>query len=77
MSHGAGPVHRHIGSIGANSDPSRIMKNRKTPGQYGNEQITVQNLQVVKVDAAKGLIAVKGAVPGSRGNIVFLRSTCK
>ena len=77
MTHGVGPVHRQPGSMGANSTPSRIYKNKKMAGQYGNEQVTVQNLDVVKVDAEKNLIAVKGAVPGSRGGIVFIRNTVK
>ena len=77
MTHGVGPVHRQPGSMGANSTPSRIYKNKKMAGQYGNEQVTVQKLDVVKVDAEKNLIAVKGAVPGSRGGIVFIRNTVK
>ena len=76
-SHGTGPVHRQAGSMGANSDPSRIFKNKKMAGQYGNEQVTVLNLEVVKVDAEKNLIAVKGAIPGARGGIVFLRDSVK
>ena len=77
MTHGVGPVHRQPGSMGANSSPSRIFKNKKMAGQYGNEQATVLNLEVVRVDAEKNLIAVKGAVPGSRGGIVFIRNTVK
>ena len=77
MTHGVGPVHRQPGSMGANSSPSRIFKNKKMAGQYGNVQSTVLNLEVVRVDAEKSLIAVKGAVPGSRGGIVFIRNTCK
>ena len=77
MTHGVGPVHRQPGSMGANSSPSRIFKNKKMAGQYGNEQVTVQNLNVVRVDAEKNLIAVKGAVPGARGSIVFLRNSVK
>ena len=77
MTHGTGPVHRQPGSMGANSTPSRIYKNKKMAGQYGNEQVTVLNLEVVKVDAEKNLIALKGAVPGSRGNIVFIRDSVK
>jgi len=77
MTHGVGPVHRQPGSMGANSTPSRIYKNKKMAGQYGNEQVTIQNLDVVKVDAEKNLIAVKGAIPGSRGGIVFIRNTVK
>ena len=75
--HGTGPVHRQPGSMGANSTPSRIYKNKKRAGQYGNEQVTILNLEVIKVDADKNIIAVKGAVPGSRGNIVFIRDTVK
>lgn len=76
-SHGVGPVHRHGGSLGANSDPSRIMKNTKMAGQYGHEQMTILNLDVVKVDAEKNLLAVKGAVPGPKGALVYVRSTVK
>ncbi len=77
MTHGVGPVHRQAGSMGANSSPSRIFKNKKMAGQYGNEQVTVQNLDVVRVDAEKNLIAVKGAIPGAKGGIVFVRNTVK
>ena len=77
MTHGGGPVHRHGGSLGQNSTPSRIYKNKKMAGQYGNEQVTVLNLEVVKVDTEKNLIAVKGAVPGARGSIVFIRDSVK
>ena len=75
--HGTGPIHRQAGSMGANSTPSRIYKNKKMPGQYGNEQVTVLNLEVVKVDTEKNLIAVKGAVPGAKGGIVFIRDSVK
>ena len=77
MTHGTGPIHRQVGSMGANSTPSRVFKNKKMAGQYGNEQVTVLNLAVVKVDAEKNLIAVKGAVPGARGGIVVIRNTVK
>ena len=77
MTHGVGPVHRQPGSMGANSSPSRIFKNKKMAGQYGNEQVTVQNLNVVRVDAEKNLIAVKGAIPRAKGGIVFIRNTVK
>ena len=77
MTHGVGPVHRQPGSMGANSSPSRIFKNKIMPGQYGNEQVTVLNLEVVKVDTDKNLIAVKGAVPGAKGGIVFIRDSVK
>ena len=77
MSHGTGPVHREVGSVGANSSPSRIFKNKKMAGQYGNEQVTALNLKVVKIAADKNLIAVKGAVPGPKGGIVFIRDSVK
>lgn len=77
MTHGTGPVHRQCGSMGANSTPSRVFKNKKMAGQYGNEQVTILNLAAVKIDAQKNLIAVKGAVPGSRGGIVFIRDSVK
>ena len=76
MTHGVGPVHRQSGSMGV-IDPARIFKNKKMAGQYGNEQVTVQNLSVVKIDAEKNLIAVKGAVPGAKGGIVFIRDSVK
>ena len=74
--HGIGPIHRQSGSMGV-IDPARIFKNKKMAGQYGNEQVTVLILEVVKVDAEKNLIAVKGAIPGARGGIVFLRDSVK
>ena len=77
MTHGTGPIHRQPGSMGANSSPSRIYKNKHMAGQYGNEQVTVQNLTVIKVDAEKNLIAVKGAIPGAKNGIVFIRDTVK
>ena len=76
MTHGTGPIHRQVGSQGS-IDPARVFKNMKMAGQYGNEQVTVLNLAVVKVDAEKNLIAVKGAVPGARGGIVFIRNSVK
>ena len=77
MTHGTGPVHRQCGSMGPISDPSRVYKNKKMAGQYGNEQVTILNLVAVKIDAEKNLIAVKGAVPGSKGGIVFIRDSVK
>ena len=74
--HGVGPIHRQSGSMGV-FDPARIFKNKKMAGQYGNEQVTVQNLNVVKIDAEKNLIAVKGAIPGAKGGIVFIRDSVK
>ncbi len=76
MTHGTGPIHRQAGSMGV-IDPARIFKNKKMAGQYGNEQVTVLNLEIIKIDAEKGLIAVKGAVPGSKGGIVFIRDSVK
>ncbi|MBQ3934821.1 MAG: 50S ribosomal protein L3 [Clostridia bacterium] len=77
MSHGTGPVHRQVGSMGANSDPSRVYKNKHMAGQYGHEQVTMLNLEIVKIDADNNLIAVKGAVPGPKGGIVYVRDTVK
>ena len=77
MTHGTGPVHRQCGSMGPISDPSRVYKNKKMAGQYGNEQVTILNLVAVKIDAEKNLIAVKGAVPGAKGGIVFIRDSVK
>ena len=77
MSHGGGPVHRGIGSMGANSDPSRVMKGKKMAGQLGSERVTIANLEVVKVDAEKNLLVIKGAVPGPKGGIVFVKNTTK
>ena len=76
MTHGVGPVHRQSGSMGV-IDPARIFKNKKMAGQWGNEQVTILNLVAVKIDAEKNLIAVKGAVPGSKGGIVFIRDSVK
>lgn len=77
MSHGGGPVHRHAGSMGSNTDPSRIFKGKIGAGQMGNEQVTVQNLDVVKVDPELNLLAVRGAVPGPKGGIVYIKTTVK
>ena len=75
--HGTGPVHRHAGSMGACSSPSRIFKGKGMPGQMGNEKVTVQNLEVVKIDAENNLIALKGAVPGPKGGIVSIIDSVK
>ncbi len=75
--HGVGPVHREVGSMGANSSPSRVFKGKKMPGQYGHENVTVLNLEVVKVDKERNAILVKGAVPGPVKGIVTLRNTVK
>lgn len=76
MTHGVGPVHRQSGSMGV-IDPARIFKNKKMAGQWGNEQVTVLNLKVVKIDSEKNLIAIKGAIPGAKDGIVFIRDSVK
>ncbi|MBO5339926.1 MAG: 50S ribosomal protein L3 [Oscillospiraceae bacterium] len=75
MTHGGGPVHRHQGSLGAGTSPGHIFKGRDGAGQMGNEQVTVLNLDVVKVDAELGIIAVRGAIPGPKGGVVSVRSS--
>ena len=77
MSHGGGPVHRHAGSMGSTTDPSRIFKGKIGAGQMGGDQITIQNLDIVKVDPELNLIAVRGAVPGCKGGLVLIKSTVK
>ena len=77
MTHGVGPVHREVGSMGANSSPSRVFKNKKMAGQYGNEQVTILNLNVIKVDTENNLIAIRGAIPGAKGGVVFIRDSIK
>ena len=76
-SHGTGPNARHAGSLGMCSDPSRVFKGKKLAGHYGDDRVTIQNLDVVKVDAENNLIAIKGAVPGIRGGIVLIKDTVK
>lgn len=76
-SHGVGPVHRSVGSMGANTDPSRVMPGKKMAGHLGAEQVTVQNLEVVKVDAESNMIAIRGAIPGPKGGIVYLKDSVK
>ena len=70
--HGTGPVHRHAGSMGACSSPSRIFKGKALPGHMGAEKVTVQNLEIVKIDIENNLIAVKGAIPGPKNGIVTI-----
>ena len=77
MTHGVGPVHREVGSMGANSTPSRVFKNKKMPGQYGHENVTIQNLTVVRVDADRNLLLIKGAVPGPNQSIVTVKTAVK
>jgi len=74
-SHGGGPVHRHAGSMSANSSPSRIFKGKIGAGHMGDEQVTVQNLDIVKLDPELNMIAVRGAVPGAKGSVVYLKNT--
>ena len=76
-SHGTGPVARHAGSLGACSDPSRVFKGKKLAGHLGCERVTIQNLDVVKVDAENNLLAIKGAIPGPKGGIVVIRDAVK
>ena len=76
-SHGGGPVHRHAGSMGSTSSPSRIFKGHIGAGQMGVDQVTVQNLDVVKVDPELNMIVVRGAIPGPKGGIVYLKNTVK
>ena len=77
MTHGVGPVHREVGSMGANSSPSRVFKNKHMPGQYGNERVTIQNLEIVKVDTARNVLLIKGAIPGPKGGIITVSNTVK
>ncbi|MBQ9735100.1 MAG: 50S ribosomal protein L3 [Clostridia bacterium] len=76
-SHGVGPVHREVGSMGANSSPSRVFKNKRLPGQYGHEPVTIQNLEVVKVDVARNVLLIKGAIPGPKGGVVCISDSVK
>ena len=77
MTHGTGPVHRHAGSMGSTSTPSRVFKGKKLPGHLGAEKVTVQNLTIVKVDAENNLIAVKGAIPGPKGGVICIMDSVK
>lgn len=77
MTHGTGPIHRSVGSMGACSSPSRVFKNKHMAGQWGHEKVTVQNLTVARVDAARNLLLIKGAVPGPKGGIVVVKESIK
>ena len=77
MTHGNGPVHRHVGSIGANTFPAKVFKGKKMAGRWGNEKVTVQNLKVVKVDAERNVLLTKGAIPGVKGSLVSIKSAVK
>ena len=74
--HGSG-YHRGVGSMSANSSPSRVFKNKKMAGHLGNERVTVQNLTVARVDAARNLLLIKGAIPGAKGGIVIVKQSVK
>ena len=76
-SHGGGPVHRHAGSMGSCTDPSRIFKGKIGAGHMGVDQVTVQNLDVVKVDPELNMIVIRGAIPGPKGGLVYVKSTAK
>ena len=77
MTHGNGPVHRHVGSIGANTFPAKVFKGKKMAGRWGNERVTVQNLKVVKVDSDRNILLIKGAIPGAKGSLVSVKSAVK
>ena len=77
MSHGGGPIHRHVGSIGANTFPAKVFKGKKMAGRWGNERVTVQNLKVVKVDTERNILLIKGAIPGAKGSLVSVKSAVK
>ena len=77
MTHGTGPVHREPGSLSAHTDPSRVFKNHKMPGDWGDEKVTIQNLEIAKVDADRNLILIKGAIPGAKGAVVSICSAVK
>ena len=76
MAHGS-KYHRGVGSLSANSDPSRVFKNKHMAGHYGVERVTIQNLEIVKVDAERNLLLIKGAVPGPNGGLLLVRNACK
>ena len=76
MAHGS-KYHRGVGSLSANSDPSRVFKNKHMSGHYGVEKVTIQNLSVVRVDAERNLLLIKGALPGAKGCLLFVRNSVK
>ncbi len=75
--HGVGPVHREPGSMGSISDPSRVFKHKHLAGHYGVDNVTVQNLEIVKVDVARNVLLIKGAIPGPKGSIVTVKNSVK
>ncbi|WP_010247087.1 50S ribosomal protein L3 [Acetivibrio cellulolyticus] len=76
LTHGS-MYHRRVGSMGANTSPARVFKGKKLPGHMGVERVTVQNLDIVRVDAERNLLLVKGAVPGAKGGLVIIKNTVK
>ncbi|MCK9575855.1 MAG: 50S ribosomal protein L3 [Clostridia bacterium] len=77
MTHGVGPVHRQVGSMGANTWPARVFPGKKMPGHYGVDQVTIQNLQVARIDTDKNLLLIKGAIPGPNGGLVNVHEAVK
>ncbi len=77
MSHGNGPNHRKPGSIGAGTTPGKVFKGKKMSGRMGNERVTVQNLRVVKVDADRNILLIKGSVPGVKGSLLTIKQAVK
>jgi large subunit ribosomal protein L3 len=77
MTHGTGPVHREPGSMGPISSPSRVFKHKHLAGQYGVENVTIQNLEVVKVDLERNVLLIKGAIPGPKGSVVTVKNSVK
>lgn len=76
MAHGSG-YHRGVGSLSANSSPSRVFKNKHMPGQYGHEKVTIQNLEIVRVDEGRNVLLISGGIPGAKNSLVTVKSTCK
>lgn len=77
MTHGTGPVHRSVGSTGANSTPSKVIKGLHMPGHFGHDNVTIQNLKIVKVDVNRGVLLIRGAIPGPKGGLVTVKETVK
>ncbi len=77
MTHGTGPVHRSVGSTGANSTPSKVIKGLHMPGHYGHDNVTIQNLKIIKVDAARNVLLIRGAIPGPKGALVTVKQSVK
>ena len=77
MTHGTGPVHRSVGSTGANSTPSKVIKGLHMPGHYGHDNVTIQNLKIVKVDAARNVLLIRGAIPVPKGALVTVKQSVK